>query len=150
MPAATTTRVEQTTPSALNRHIKERMEESVRYHAAHPERIPDRLHALNTEWDIERTLAANAASLALAGTLLGAFANRRWLVLPAVVTGFLLQHTIHGWCPPALLFRWLGVRTAMEIDRERYALQALRGDFRAVQSGTDAGRAEAALRAVNT
>jgi hypothetical protein len=43
--------------------------------------------------------------------------------------GFLLQHAVQGWCPPLPLLRRLGVRTADEINEERYALKALRGDF---------------------
>jgi hypothetical protein len=85
---------------------------------------------LDREWDIERTLEANAASVALIGLGLGTFLDRRLYVLPALVCGFLLQHAIQGWCPPVPLFRRLGVRTASEIDHERYALKALRGDFR--------------------
>ena len=39
------------------------------------------------------------------------------------------RHAVKGWCPPVPLFRRLGVRTCGEIERERYALKALRGDF---------------------
>jgi hypothetical protein len=88
----------------------------------------------------------------LTGTLLGAYVDRRFLVLPVAVTAFLLQHALQGWCPPVPVFRRLGVRTAAEIDRERYALKALRGDFRrldVVQPGANPSRrAEAALQAV--
>lgn len=73
--------------------------------------------------------------------------DRKWLALPAAVAGFLMQHALQGWCPPIELFRRLGVRTAGEIARERYALKALRGDFASV-SGSDEERATAALRAV--
>ena len=122
----------------------------MRYHATHPERIGERLRELDAEWDIERTLAANAATLALTGSLLGAFVNKRWLALPVVVTGFLLQHALQGWCPPLPLFRSRGVRTASEIDRERYALKALRGDFAQVSSeaSTAVARVEAALQGI--
>ena len=63
-----------------------------------------------------------------------------------MVGGFLLQHAVQGWCPPVPVFRRLGVRTQTEIDEERYALKALRGDFHhaAVQ---EAGRALEAARA---
>jgi hypothetical protein len=54
-----------------------------------------------------------------------------------VVAGFLLQHAVQGWCPPVPLFRRLGFRTAAEIDYERYALKALRGDFRNVRPEGD-------------
>ena len=43
---------------------------------------------------------ANAATIALTGTLLGIFVDRRFLALPVAVTAFLLQHAVQGWCPP--------------------------------------------------
>jgi hypothetical protein len=42
---------------------------------------------------------------------------------------FFVQHALQGWCPPIPAFRALGVRTRPEIDREKYAIKALRGDF---------------------
>jgi hypothetical protein len=62
-----------------------------------------------------------------------------------------MQHALQGWCPPLPLLRRLGVRTQQEIERERYALKALRGDFDAVP-GTSAPvpeRVRAALAAVD-
>ncbi|MFC5314244.1 MULTISPECIES: DUF2892 domain-containing protein [Azospirillum] len=148
---ATASRVENATSADLNRRFAAEIEESLRHHAEHPEAIDQRLDELDHEWDIERTLEANAATLALTGTVLGAFVVRRFLILPAVVTGFLLQHALQGWCPPVPVFRRLGVRTTAEIDRERYALKALRGDFRRLDTTspntTPRQRAEAALDA---
>ncbi|HEX2114042.1 MAG TPA: hypothetical protein VHM01_06525 [Alphaproteobacteria bacterium] len=146
---ATTTRVAQNTPEAINRRIAHAIDASIRWHAAHPEAIDRRLEELDREWDIERTLEANAATLALGGVLLGAFVDRRWLVLPAAVTAFLLQHAIQGWCPPVPFFRRHGVRTTAEIDRERYALKALRGDFISVRAESGAARARQASAAVD-
>lgn len=103
--------------------------------------IDDRLEELDREWDTERTLEVNAATLALSGTLLGAFSSRRWLLLPGVVTAFLLQHGLQGWCPPLLVLRRLGIRTPQEIEAERYALKALRGDFDNAGEGYAAARA---------
>jgi hypothetical protein len=34
-----------------------------------------------------------------------------------------------GWCPPIPILRQLGIRTASEIDTERYSLKVIRGDF---------------------
>jgi hypothetical protein len=66
------------------------------------------------------------------------------------VLSFLFQHAVQGWRPPVPVFRRLGVRTREEIDRERYALKALRGDFNGVgPDGNDTARAEAALGAVS-
>jgi hypothetical protein len=92
---------------------------------------------LDAEWDIERMLEANAATVSLVGLTLGATIDHRWFMLPAVVAGFLLQHAVQGWCPPVPLLRRVGFRTPTEIDYERYALKALRGDFRNLPMGKD-------------
>src|SRR5688500_2665575 len=99
------------------------------YKSEGPAAIDARINELDREWDIERTLEANAAAFALSGTLLGAFVDKRWLILPVVVTAFLAQHALQGWCPPLQILREMGIRTRPEIDREKYALKALRGDF---------------------
>jgi hypothetical protein len=74
--------------------------------------------------------------------------DRRLFLLPAIVAGFLLQHALQGWCPPVPLFRHLGFRTAAEIDEERYALKALRGDFRNVPVGDGRASVSVAFGAV--
>lgn len=104
----TATRVPRHTADEYNRRIAEQTERSVRFHARHPRGIDRRLRELDREWDIERALEANAATPALAGTLLGASVDRRFLVLPTMVTGFLLQHALRGWCPPVPFFRKRG------------------------------------------
>jgi hypothetical protein len=131
----TARRVPEHTRTEFNRRIEQEIATSVRYHAAHPDQIEERLQELDEEWDMERTLEANAAILALGGTLLGVLVDRRLLALPAIVTAFLLQHAIQGWCPPVPFFRKRGVRTMREIDTERYALKALRGDFGQIGPG---------------
>ena len=140
---ATTRRVPEHTSSRYNEAIRRQTEENVaRYAQAGREAIDRRLAELDREWDIERTLEANAASIGLLGLGLGTFVDRRLLILPGLVCGFLLQHALQGWCPPVPLFRHLGFRTASEIDYERYALKALRGDFRNAPSAAEGdGRA---------
>jgi hypothetical protein len=148
---ATAERVPAHTPEAYNERIRAETEANVaRTEAGGPEAIRRRLAELDREWDIERTLEANAASVALFGLGLGAFVDRRLFVLPAVVAGFLLQHALQGWRPPVPLFRRLGFRTAEEIAQERYALKALRGDFASVRPGgttNNGASADAALAA---
>lgn len=127
---ATTTRVEQQTDDEINECIRRQTERNISHFAKQGgAEINRRLDELDREWDIERTLEANAASISLVGLGLGAFVDRRFFLLPAVVAGFLLQHAVQGWCPPIPVFRRLGVRTAREIDVERYALKTIRGDF---------------------
>lgn len=93
------------------------------YHRQHPQLIQRRLRELDAEWDIERTLEANAATLIVTGSVLGLTLSRRFLGIPLVVGGFLLQHALQGWCPPLPVFRRLGLRTAEEIQEERSALK---------------------------
>lgn len=128
---ASTARVPGHTAAHLNEQIRHDTEKSIaRCAAAGPAAIDQRLVELDQEWDIERTLEANAATVGLLGLTLGATVDRRWFFLPTAVATFLLQHALQGWCPPLPVFRRLGIRTRSEIDAERYALKALRGDFR--------------------
>jgi hypothetical protein len=123
-------RVRARTKSEINRDIDQQLERRLRFYAVQDKQtISERLAELDREWDIERTLEANAAAVGLLGLILGATSSRKWFFLPALVSGFLLRHAIQGWCPPVPLFRRLGVRTRLEIEQERYALKILRGDF---------------------
>lgn len=125
----TINRVQRNTDQAINRRIETATGERIRRLARHPLAIERRLRELDREWDIERVLETNAALIALAGVALGARSDRRWLLLPALVTTFLFQHAVQGWCPPIPLLRRLGIRTSREIEIERVALKILRGDF---------------------
>lgn len=125
----TAERVPSNTSPDVNRSISRETNERLSYFQHHLDEIEGRLHELDSEWDIERAIEANASALALAGIALGITGDRKWLGLPVMVTGFLLQHAIQGWCPPVPVLRRLGFRTADEINQERYALKALRGDF---------------------
>jgi hypothetical protein len=125
----TSQRVPLHTKDEYNQRIQREMEERVaRYWNASPEAIRRRLEELEHEWDIERTLEANAATVSLLGVALGATVSRKWFLLPGLVAGFLLQHAVQGWCPPLSLFRRFGVRTQREIDAERDALMRIRSD----------------------
>ena len=146
-------RVERHTDPALNHAIQQRSDaEIVRLEGASADQINQRLRQLDQEWDVERLLQTNASILVLLGLALGATVNKRFLLLPAGVFSFFAQHALQGWCPPIPVFRRLGVRTQREIERERYALKALRGDFDGVP-GKDAApvneRVRAALAAID-
>ena len=132
MIAASTRRVEQNTAEQINRARRAEIEESLAHHAGRPGEIPARLAELDREWDIERAIEANAATVSLAGLALAAFVDRRFLLLPVGVAAFLLQHAIQGWCPPVPVLRRMGFRTPAEINEERCGLRTLRGDFPAL------------------
>jgi hypothetical protein len=148
---STVDRVPNRTSDAVNEAIRDETERRIeQVKRLGPAAIEKRLEELDAEWDIERTLEANAATASLIGVTLGATVDRRWFALPAVVGAFLLQHALQGWCPPLPVFRRLGFRTASEIDYERYALKALRGDFAEISRERSRGPqkvADKALRA---
>ena len=75
------------------------------------------------------SIDSNKQTYVLTGVTLGATVDRRWLALPGLVAAFLLQHGLQGWCPPLPAIRALGVRTPGEIEEERHALKAARGDY---------------------
>jgi len=138
----TTERVPRNTSRIINREIMIQTEARIRYYANHPDEIDARIEELDAEWDTERVLEANAATLSLCGLFLGAVHSKKCLWLPAGVMAFLLQHAVEGWCPPLAVLRRMGVRTQTEIEYERYALKMLRGDF------PNVGNAKAKVEAV--
>lgn len=127
-------RVRRHTSVRSNRRIDATIAETIYRYAGRTEgAIAARIDQLEREWDIERVLQAHAATLALAAAGLGGLVNRRWLAATGGILGFLLMHATQGWCPPLPVFRRLGVRTRGEIEKEKFALRFLRGDFEHVR-----------------
>lgn len=121
---STTDRVPRHTAPHINRRIHRRTERNIaRVSTEGRTAAIRRLAELDREWDIERTLEANAAIAVMLGSALGALKHRSFYLMPVVVGGFLLQHALQGWCPPLALFRRLGIRTATEINYERQKLK---------------------------
>jgi hypothetical protein len=145
-------RVRSNTDESINACIDRRaLERVASFSSLGPDAVDARLHELDREWDIERILEAAAAGVSIVTLTLGiAGRNRKWFAIPTAVAAFLLLHVVEGWCPPLPLLRRLGFRTQREIDDERIALKALRGDFAEIDSGaefSDARRAWEAARA---
>jgi hypothetical protein len=147
---STENRVRKHTAPNVNERIRLTADAYIEYYGKHPELIPGRIKELEKEWDIERTLEANAASLSLIGLMLGIVFSRKFLLLPLIVAGFLLQHAIQGWCPPVPVFRRMGVRTMDEIMREKAALEMLQGrcDMIPRSEGPTDEKIEAVLKTV--
>ncbi|HEY1186102.1 MAG TPA: hypothetical protein VGE74_00535 [Gemmata sp.] len=144
----TAQRVPEHTADHVNQQIRERTRRNVERVAAQGrEAIDRRLRELDEEWDVERTLEANAATITAVGSGLALLVDRRFALVPLVVGSFLLQHAVQGWCPPLPVFRRMGARTQTEIDEERAALKALRGDFRDVGGSNPREQAADALAA---
>jgi hypothetical protein len=122
-------RIRGATATELNEQIDRQTDANILHYAnALPDVIDERIEELDREWDIERLLAVNAGTVALAGLLLGATRNKRWLILPGVAVALLLNFKQRGWAPALPLLRHLGVRTRSEIDRERMALLDSKAD----------------------
>jgi hypothetical protein len=130
-----------TAPSRNEKIDQEIISNITHYDGQNTETVESHIRELDKKWDIERTLEINAGLIALAGAALALTVDKRWAIVPAVVTTFLVQHAIQGWCPPLPLFRMMGIKSRPELDREKYALKALRGDFKNVNNATEAWEA---------
>lgn len=146
---ATATRVQQHTCPYVNNRIRKQIHDRVSALETNPshEAIAQRLDEIDREWDIERALQTNFAIFSMVGLTLATTVSRRWFALALGVPAFMVQHALQGWCPPLPVMRRLGFRTAREINEERFALKALRGDFR---EAARSGDAEAILQAVRS
>jgi hypothetical protein len=141
MLATTRDRVSANTRAEINERIRRDTEARLSWLAgAGPQAVDQRLAELDREWDVERYVETLAPSISLAGLVLGVTTNRKWLLAPAIVQTFFLQHALQGWCPPVPVLRRLGVRTMDEINEERFALKALRGDFDQARESVGHGR----------
>jgi hypothetical protein len=145
---ATSKRVLLHTSDQSNQRIRTRTLESIEHYRRNPDRIEQRLQELDEEWDVERALEVNGSVLAGAGIALAARFSRWWLLLPGAVVSFCLQHALQGWYPPLPVFRRLGLRTQREIDDERTALKAIRGDFNDMGNGDSQVTSQSVLRRV--
>ena len=115
-------RVRNMSPESANRKIDIRTQSSIeRASAGGRAAMEQRLTELQQEWDVDRVLMLNFATLVFA-QLLAATRDRRWLWGPLIQTPFLIMHATIGWCPPSLWFRPMGFRTRFEIQVEREAL----------------------------
>lgn len=133
-----TERVRRHTSPEINDRIDDGIDNAVfAFEGASRTEITKRIAELDREWDVERVLEMNASALALTGVVLAATKSPRWLLLSGGVLGFLFMHSTQGWCPPLPALRRMGIRTRAEIERERYALKCLRGDFDAVRGGSN-------------
>lgn len=135
MPAATTNRVELNTGASVNAKFQRQLQTNItRYANASNAQIDQRLAALEREWSIERVLELEAPTMIGLGAILGATLRRGWFALSALAASKVILHNTQGWYPLLPLLRRLGLRSQNEIEQERSALRALRGDHRVYQS----------------
>lgn len=141
-------RVPESTPPKVNQKILAATRANIARVGGDRGAITRRLAELDREWDIERVTMLSATIDAFATLGLGLWRGRRWLVGGLAFLGAsMLAHTVLGQCPSLPLYRRLGFRTRDEIDWERYALKALRGDFAELHDAADPARLLDAVRA---
>jgi hypothetical protein len=143
-------RVRANTPQHVNVRLDAEAAARMQDAAENGANLHRRIADLDREWDFERVLQTEASIMGLSGLALGIGVHRSFLIVPGFVAAMMLLHAFQGWYPLLPLFRWIGVRSRDEIDRERYALKVLRGDFEAVRESSDGpSRADAAWQAVS-
>jgi hypothetical protein len=137
MSVATTHRVEANTSDALNTQFDKQLKANIQKYAnATTAELDQRLVELDREWNIERIIEMQAPTAIALGAILGATGNRKWYGYAAVAASMVILHNLQGWYPLLPLFRRLGIRSQHEIEQERSALRALRGDHKAFQTHT--------------
>lgn len=144
-------RVRRNTSPEVLRRIDEQIERNIQFYSAQSKDvISRRIHELQEEWSIERWLELNVATIGLSTVILALTNNRKWALVTCGALGMFLMHALQGFDPPLPLLRRLNVRTRGEIDREMYALKALRGDFASIPENFDGReRSEPANRAAD-
>ena len=96
---------------------------------AGPGAIEERLGELDREWTCGRAAATAAGVVILVGLVLAALVSPWWLILTAIGGVMMLLYLFDRRTLVGSIFHALGFRAGSEIDEERLALKALRGDF---------------------
>jgi hypothetical protein len=104
---------------------------------AGPAAIDARLADLDRECSAGRMAKAALGVVIVVGSVLAAVHSPWWLILPGVAAVFLIQYVFgrHSWMTN--LVSRAGYRTGTEIEHEKFALKALRGDFKGVPTVHD-------------
>jgi hypothetical protein len=122
--------------------MEARIRENVRYYSTlGGDAISARIESLEKEWDLQRSLMAGAAGAGCFGLIAGLVGGKSWRIFTWVSLPMLLLHALGRWVPPMAVLQRMGKRQWKEIEAEKYALKALRGDFKEV-SETSAPESE--------
>jgi hypothetical protein len=115
-----------------------RVRENVRYFTSlGPDAVSDRLRELDAEWGQERALTTVLTGLSAFGLVMGLFGSRTLRLLTWMATPLLFAYSIGKWAPSSGPKAWHGLRTRKEIEEEKYAFKAWRGDFLGIGEGEE-------------
>ncbi|MDQ2751550.1 MAG: hypothetical protein M3R72_00840 [Bacteroidota bacterium] len=105
-------------------------QENINHYYRNKNHIENRLRQLEKETSIEQIFQLHDAANVIAGVLLSvATRKQKWLILPILIAIVQSVQTATGQRLGTSLLRKYGFRTKDDIDKEKYALKALRGDF---------------------
>jgi hypothetical protein len=111
--------------------VEKQIQEKINYYYYQDqEQINLRLLQLDNEMDLETYLQTETSAVNIAGLILALTSGKKWLILPFISSLFVLSNLMRGDKPPLTFLRKLGLRRRAEIEKERYALKAIRGDFK--------------------
>jgi len=111
-----------------------------------PAALEQRLQQLDREWTVGRFIKVSLAVIIGVGLALTFWVNPYWAVLPALAALCLLQYLFSRHSLLGELFRGFGFRPGCEIEQEKLALRALRGDFKRLPTLHDVEDREAISR----
>jgi len=117
-------------PKLKKRGIVELADRALNYY---PDQLPDiepQLRQLNLEWGLQTVLDKLSIPAALIGGALGFLLRRRFTAAASVcLAGYLLKLAPVKRVPLVAVSCYPSMRERSEIELERYALKAQRGDF---------------------
>ena len=96
------------------------------------EALSERIRKLDGEWDLDRCLEVGGSGIGLMGILMGVLNGRIWRVFTVAALVHLFLYGTRRQSPLAATLRRRGIRTRQEIDEEKFALKAMRGDFQGI------------------
>lgn len=105
-------------------------QENINHYYHNKDHIENRLRQLQVETSIEQIFELHDAANVAAGVLLTiATGKKKWLALPVLVAAVQAVQALYGVRFGTSLLHTYGFRNKAEIEKEKYALKALRGDF---------------------
>ena len=107
------------------------VKDSVRFYGSlGSQAVVDRLKALEDEPDLETVATLGLAGMGVLALVFGMLGSRLWRLLAWAVLPLIFAHARGRLAGPGEFLKTLGLRSRKEIEEEKYALKALRGDFR--------------------
>lgn len=103
-----------------------------------PEHINQRLKELKHKWHIERAEHLIFAVVSLIGIMLAWFVHRNWLILSVLFSAGIFFEALSNRSLIKVFLKRFGLRSLQDIEEERHALKALRGDYNHVESPAEA------------